>query len=95
MDVCLLRVLCVVRYRPLCGADHSSRVVLPCVCVCVASMVRRTWPHYRMLRHRKKERSRLEADHSPRVALRFRMNGNVPPLPLLPAWLAQPQLYLS
>jgi len=31
MDVCLLRVLCVVRYRPLRRADHSSRGVLPTV----------------------------------------------------------------
>jgi len=31
----MLRVLCVVRYSPLCGADHSSRGVLPDVCVCV------------------------------------------------------------
>ena len=31
MDVCLLRVLCVVRYRSLRQADHSSREVLPTV----------------------------------------------------------------
>jgi hypothetical protein len=45
IDVCLLRVLCVVRYRPHCGADHSSRGFLPSVCVCdrVASMMR-PWP---------------------------------------------------
>jgi hypothetical protein len=29
MDVCLLCVLCVVRYRSLRRADHSSRGVLP------------------------------------------------------------------
>jgi hypothetical protein len=29
MDVCLLRVLCVVGYRPLRWTDHSSRGVLP------------------------------------------------------------------
>jgi len=33
MDVCLLRVLCVVRKRSLRRADHSSRGVLPTVCV--------------------------------------------------------------
>jgi hypothetical protein len=33
MDVCLLWVLCVVRYRYLCGADLSSRGVLPSVIV--------------------------------------------------------------
>ena len=33
MDVCLLWVLCVVRYRSLLGADHLSRGVLPSVCV--------------------------------------------------------------
>jgi hypothetical protein len=31
MDVCLLCVLCVVRYRSLRRADHSSRDVLPTV----------------------------------------------------------------
>jgi len=36
MDVCLLRVLCVVRYRSLRRADHSSRGVLPVV-------LRRVW----------------------------------------------------
>jgi hypothetical protein len=29
MDVCLLRVLCVVRYRSLRRVDHKSRGVLP------------------------------------------------------------------
>ena len=29
MDVCLVCVLCVVRYRSLLWADHSSRGVLP------------------------------------------------------------------
>ena len=49
MDVCILGVLCVVRYRPLRRADHSSRGVLPNV-VCVtecdreASIMRRPWP---------------------------------------------------
>ena len=33
MDVCLLWVLCVVRYRSLLGADHLSRGVLSNVCV--------------------------------------------------------------
>jgi len=28
MNICLLWVLCVVRYRSLCRADHSSRGVL-------------------------------------------------------------------
>jgi hypothetical protein len=39
MDVCLLWVLCVVRYRSLRRADPSSRDVLPNVCtrVCVLS----------------------------------------------------------
>jgi len=31
MDVCLLWVLCVVRWRSLRRADHSPRGVLPCV----------------------------------------------------------------
>jgi hypothetical protein len=31
MDVCLLRLLCVVRQRSLRRADHSSRGVLPTV----------------------------------------------------------------
>jgi hypothetical protein len=31
MDVCLLGLLCVVRYRYLRRADHSSRGVLPTV----------------------------------------------------------------
>ena len=35
MDVCLLRVLCVVRERYLRRADHSSRGMLTNVCVCV------------------------------------------------------------
>ena len=50
MDVCLLRVLCVVRQRYLRRADHSSRGVLPSV-VCLnecdreASIMRRPWPN--------------------------------------------------
>jgi hypothetical protein len=34
MDVCLLSVWCVVRYRSLLPADPSSRGVLSHVCVC-------------------------------------------------------------
>ena len=40
MDVCLLWLLCVVRERPLNGADHSSRGVLPSV-VCLSESVNR------------------------------------------------------
>ena len=36
--VCLLRVLCVVRYRSLRQADHSSRGVLPSV-VCLSAIM--------------------------------------------------------
>jgi hypothetical protein len=40
MDDCLLCVLCVVRQRYLCRADHSPRGVTPparkCMCVCVS-----------------------------------------------------------
>jgi hypothetical protein len=39
MDVCLLCVLCGVRQRSLRRADHSSRVVSPSECVCVAAYV--------------------------------------------------------
>jgi hypothetical protein len=35
MNVCLWRMLCVVRYRSLRRAYHSSREVAPSVCVCV------------------------------------------------------------
>jgi hypothetical protein len=48
MDVCLLWMLCVVRYRSLRRANHSSREVLPSV-VCLsqcdreASIMRRPW----------------------------------------------------
>ena len=36
VEVCLLTVLCVVRYRSLHQADHSARVFLPSVvCLCV------------------------------------------------------------
>jgi hypothetical protein len=38
MDFCLLCVLCVVRYRSLLRADHSSRGVLPIV-VCLSFIV--------------------------------------------------------
>jgi len=38
MDVCLLRDLCVVRYRSVRRADHSSRGVLPNV-VCLSVIV--------------------------------------------------------
>ena len=49
MDVCLLWVLCVVRYRPLRRADLSSRGVLPSVlcligCNHESSIMRRPWP---------------------------------------------------
>jgi len=48
MDVCLLWVLCVVKYRSLHQADHSSRGILLSVmclneCDCEASIMRRTW----------------------------------------------------
>ena len=48
IDICLLWVLCVVRYRSLRLADHSSRGVLPSV-VCLMSMIAkprkgRSWP---------------------------------------------------
>jgi len=49
MDICLLLVLCFVRYRSLRRADHSSRGVLPSM-VCLtgcdreSSTVRRPWP---------------------------------------------------
>ena len=44
MDVCLLRVLCVVRYRSLRRADHSSRGVLPAVVRrCVYLETSRMW----------------------------------------------------
>ena len=39
MGVCILWVLCVVRYWSLRRADHSSRGVLPSVCVCVCVCV--------------------------------------------------------
>ena len=39
MHVCLLWVLCVVRYRSLHRADPSSRGILPSVCVCVCVCV--------------------------------------------------------
>jgi hypothetical protein len=47
--VCLLCVLCVVRYRTLRRADHSSRGVLPSVmclteCDHESSTMRRPWP---------------------------------------------------
>ena len=38
-DICLLRVLCVVRYRSLYRADHSSREFLPSV-VCLSVIVK-------------------------------------------------------
>ena len=48
MDICLLWVLCVVRWRSLRWADHSSRwVLLPVVRRCVwseISWMRRSWP---------------------------------------------------
>jgi len=47
MDVCLLRVSCVVRQRSLRRADHSSRGILPsvvCLSVFVNSIIRRPWP---------------------------------------------------
>ena len=39
MDVCLLRVLCIVRYRSLSQADHLCRGVLPNV-VCLSVIVK-------------------------------------------------------
>jgi len=49
MDVCLLRLLCVVTQGSLCRADHSSRGVLPnvlCLIKCHFddSTMRRPWP---------------------------------------------------
>jgi hypothetical protein len=45
MDVCLLQVLCVVRYRSLRRADHSSRGVLTTVVRDLETWrMRRTWP---------------------------------------------------
>ena len=48
MDVCLLWMLCVVRYRSLFRADHSSRGVIPTVlrhlCDLDISWMRRPWP---------------------------------------------------
>ena len=41
MDICLLWVLCVVRWRSLCRADHSSRGVPPTV-VCL-SVIMNPW----------------------------------------------------
>ena len=48
MDICLLRVMCVVMYRSLRREDHSSRGVLPTVvrlvCNLETSRMRRPWP---------------------------------------------------
>jgi hypothetical protein len=47
MDVSLLCVSCVVRYRSLGRVDHSSRGVLlnvVCQCDCEASIMKRPWP---------------------------------------------------
>jgi hypothetical protein len=44
VGTCLLRVLCVVRYRSLCRADHSFRGVLPGV-VCLSIIDK---PKYRV-----------------------------------------------
>ena len=60
MDICLLRVLCVVRYRSLRRADHSSRGVVPsgvCVCDRKGSITRRLWPTMGLLRKGKKHLS--------------------------------------
>jgi hypothetical protein len=60
MDVCLLRVLCVARYRSLRRAGHSSRGVLPSV-VCLKYVIakprkmRRSRPPKGLSSHRKKE----------------------------------------
>jgi len=40
MDVFLLWVLCVVRYRSLCRADHSYRVVLSVCLYVLLSVIR-------------------------------------------------------
>ena len=46
MDICLLSVLCVVRYRPLHRAGHSSRGVLPSVaCLSVIVDPWQRWGH--------------------------------------------------
>jgi hypothetical protein len=49
IDVCLLGVLCVVRWNSLRRADHPSRgillnVVCPAVCDLETSTIRRPWP---------------------------------------------------
>ena len=57
MDVCRLWVLCVVRYRSLRWADHSSRGVLPTVvrrCAWSRNLVNEeALPHWGLLRHKK------------------------------------------
>jgi len=62
MDVCLLWVLCVVRWRSLRRADHSSRVVLPTVvrrCVWSINLVNEeALPHWGLLRQNNKNNSR-------------------------------------
>ena len=73
----------------------ESYLMCACVCDLEASIMMRPWPHYGLIRHGKIGRSRLEAHHSPPRTLRFRMNGNVPPLPLLPTWRAQRRRDLS
>jgi len=45
MNVCSLWLLCVIRQRSLCRADHSSREILSImVCECEVSAVGRSWP---------------------------------------------------
>jgi hypothetical protein len=39
MDVCLLRIMCVVRHRSLRWNEPSSRALLPSACVCFHSKV--------------------------------------------------------
>ena len=62
MDLCLLWILCVVRYRYLRRADHSSRGVLPSV-VCLSVIAKpceeRSWTAFGSNRHRKKKVSVL------------------------------------
>ena len=57
IDICLLLVLCVVSWRSLRRADHSSRGVLPSevfLSVIVKPHNGEAMTHYRLLRHGKK-----------------------------------------
>ena len=72
MDVCLLWLLCVVRWRSLRRADHLSRGVLPTV-VCLSVIVRpRNWgnpgPLGAVVNLKKKKQTLLFYDHRSRMA---------------------------